>query len=139
MDQKVFFIPAQVSASGLCVFYLFTLHSITYPKTCHFIVRFAYYEGFLMFSILILLVTSSRFRLYLLNIDQFTYTCSQTIQWYAHTITQVQSAHPGLATTRYRSLVERGGRQAFARDIGPYTNMGQKQTAWENQSIQGKI
>jgi len=72
-----------------------------------------YYEHLFLFSMLKLHVTSSRFCLYLLNIYHFTYTF-----WHAHTETNTQ-AHMynqhtrGMATTRHRSLVERGGRKAL--------------------------
>ena len=66
-----------------------------------------YYEHLFLFSRL-KHVTSSRVCLYLLNIYNFTYTFS-----HAHTEAHTHKHTLGMATTRHRSLVERGRRKAL--------------------------
>ena len=62
---------------------------------------------------LILHVTSSQFCLYLLNIYHFTYTFSHA-HTEKHTQAHMYNQHTrGMATTRHRNLVERGGRKAL--------------------------
>ena len=89
-----------------------------------------HYEHPFLFSMSILHVTSSRFCLYLLNIRHFTYTFSR-----AHTgadihkntciIMLIQHTR-GMATIRHRSLVERGERKTFVRDLAHQKKMKKK-------------
>jgi len=86
------------------------------PIHCLFLFH---YVHLFLFSMLILYVTSLRFWLYLLNSYHFTYKFSHA-HTEAHThkpLAHMYNQHTrGMATTRHRSLVERGGRKAFIRD-----------------------
>jgi len=108
--------PRVRKTNTFIVFYLLVLHSVTCQKTCHFTACLTS----LCTSISVFYVNTARdvvtVCVYLLNIYHFTYTFS-----YSHTDTHIQAQiynqHTrGMATTRHRSLVDRGGRKAFVKD-----------------------
>ena len=80
----------------------------------------------------ILHVTSSRFCLYLLNIYHFTYTFSHA-HTEAHTHKHMYNQHTReIATTRHRSLVERGGRKALFETLHTKKKKCQKKPIFTN-------
>ena len=79
-----------------------------------------YYGHLFLFSMLIQYVTLSQFWLYLLNIYHFTYTFSHT---HTERHTHMYNQHTrGMETTRYRSLVERGGRKSLLETLYTHTH-----------------
>ena len=102
-------------------FYLFVLCSITCQKTCHFTACLTYI--FISVFISVFYVNTARnvitvllrFARYL-SLYLHIFICSYRG---THTQTHMHNQHTrGIATTRHKSLVERGSRKAFVRDKG---------------------
>ena len=115
------------------VFYLFVLHSVMCLKTCYF----AAYFTILWTSISVFYVNTARdvvmvlhiFVKYLsLYLNIFTCTYRGT-----HTQAHMYNQHTrGMATTRHRSLVERGGRKALLETLHTPKNKCQKKPIFTN-------
>jgi len=105
----------------ICIYIYMYIHIYIYIATSLRVLR--RYEHPFLFFMSILHVTSSRFCLYLLSIYHFTFTFSHAhtgAHTHKHTcIIRLIQHKRGMATTRHRSLVERGGRKTFVRDKGP--------------------
>jgi len=107
--------PPRVQKTGrFIVFYLFVLHSVTWLKTCHFAACFTslwtsisvFYVNTARDIVIVLLLSAKYLSLYL---HIFTCTYGGT-----HTQAHMYNQHTrGMATTRHRSLVERGGGKAL--------------------------
>ena len=102
-------------------FTYFVLHSVTCPKTCHLIAcltsLWTSISVFYVNTVCDVVTTQSLliFAKYLALYQHiFTSTYRST-----HTQAHMYNQHTrGMATTRHRSLIERGGRKAFVKDKG---------------------
>ena len=114
--------------------YLFVLHS----KLATSLLVLRHYEHPFLFSMIILHVTSSRFCLYLQNIHLFTYTFSHAhtdAHTRKHTYTMYNQRTRGMATTRHRSLVDRGGRKALLKTLHTPKKMSEKTDIHESKEM----
>ena len=107
--------PRVWKTNTFIIFYSFVLHSVT----CHFTACFkslwtsisVFYVNTARDVVTVLLIFAKHFSLYL-----HIFTC---IYRGTHTQAHMYNQHTrGILTTRHRSLVERGGRKAFARAKG---------------------
>jgi len=105
------------------IFYLFVLHSVTCLKTCHFAAcftilwtsLFVFYVKTVRVVVTVLLILVKY-----LSLDLYIFICTYIG---IHTQAHMYNQHTrGRATTRHRSLVERGRRKALLETMHTHTH-----------------
>jgi len=105
--------PPRVRKTNIfVVFYLLVLHSVTCLKTCHFAACFTIpWTSISFFYVKTALDVVTVLLIFAISLYLHIFTCTYKG---THTQAHMYNQHTrGMATTRHRSLVERGGRKAL--------------------------